>query len=163
MTENPPHDHPVKPQSHLRRWLLPTVALTLLLAGGGLAWMYRPLTSAERKVLGSWETPVVNRLPGVVREELTLTADRRFLRSQCSAVGAIETHGGTWWASGRTLLLTRPPSPLHFLRDTWRGRALPEANETEFEIVEDSPLQLIGAGQLWNRPDSKPSPRQSQP
>lgn len=163
MSDAPPQDQPPTPRPRWRRWLLPTVTLTLLLAGAGLAWTFRPLTSAERKVLGSWETPVVNKFPGVVREELTLTSDRRFLWSQCSAGGPIQTHGGTWWASRRTLLLTRPRSPLHFLRDTWRGRALPEANETEFEIVEDSPLQLIGAGQLWNRPDSKPSPRQSPP
>lgn len=123
-----------------RRW--PWIALVA--ACWPVAWSFDPLSSAERKLLGIWEiasVPAPNF--GIEREQLELTADRRFLRRNFLENGGRFNRDGDWRVYGETLFLIERPKIRESLRDRYRGRSAAPLTRS-YQILDTNPATRLG-------------------
>lgn len=96
-----------------RRWPWVIAAATLLLVVAVFGWRYRPLSSAEQRFIGRWESRVIshgNSAETVVGEELILWGNRRFTRRDVFTLGTPIENYGDWEATSETLVL-KPDAP----------------------------------------------------
>lgn len=87
------------------RWPWAILAVLLLLAGGPIAWRFRPLNAAETALVGEWRPEL-----GVDRHEFLFTSDRRFTHRLQDKV----VFSGWWEANGEELSIWNEGPP------TWR-------------------------------------------
>ena len=81
------------PAMKRRRWRNALVAIVLAIVGGGVAWIFRPLTETERALIGTWSAPW---------GEITFQANRRYrLTEGVPATGPAS--GGSWSAGSNRL------------------------------------------------------------
>lgn len=105
-----------------RRWWCTTAIVALILASAVIAWIFRPLNTTERSLVGTWEIPDPERTWN--EQILILRRDRAFVLTERSGQQA-----GTWSAGGlRVELHYQPDDPemwdrfIARARDLWEGR-----------------------------------------
>lgn len=87
----------VEPVNKRRRWPWIVLAVVSLLFGVGIAWHFRPLSAAEREMVGVWQSGI---------STYTLTADRRYVVRRVAPWSAlVGVERGNWQISGGWLSL----------------------------------------------------------
>ena len=128
-----------------RRWPWAFLAVGLVLVAACLGWHFRPLTPAERKLVGRWETAIVSELYEF-RSDRVLLIDGR--------------PTATWSASEHSLTIRSSVLPFRYSSRSWPVRVgkriqqllLPNTRSATWE----GPDRLLVGGVIeFNRvPDS---------